>query len=241
VPGSEFAQIDRSTDTPSERDAHHGRHGLPYVFFRMIALLRRLTLCAALLVVGVCAGCGVFATHHAAKSPTGVPIENPMFISGVPADFLWNQIVDAVDDDYRIEREQRPTVGAGVITEGILETYPTTGSTLLEPWRGDSTSAYQRTLATLQSIRRRASLRVAPTDGGYLVYAVVTHDLEDVSQPERSTVAQQTVRYDNATDSTDIRGEEAATTLGWIPLGRDPDAETKLLADIQSRVTNVRP
>ncbi len=70
----------------------------------------------------------------------------------------WNQIVDAIDNDFLIEHEQRMQDVNGFVTEGTIETRPTTGSTVFEPWHGDSTWGFQRWYATLQSIRRRASV-----------------------------------------------------------------------------------
>ena len=72
-------------------------------------------------------------------------------------EFIWNQCVDVVDDYFRIEREQRVRLDAGVLTEGQIDTHPTTGSTLFEPWRNDSTRGYEKWHATLQSIRRKAT------------------------------------------------------------------------------------
>ena len=74
----------------------------------------------------------------------------------------WNasssgsQAVDAVDDYFRIEREERVRLIGGVLTEGRIDTFPIIGSTIFEPWRKDSTPGYEKVHATLQSIRRRA-------------------------------------------------------------------------------------
>jgi len=185
------------------------------------------------LALVVCAGCG----HLQSGAATGlnqVAVDNPLFVATGDLDFLWNQVVDAVDDDYRIAREQRPAAGA----EGAIETYPTTGATVFEPWRNNSAPGYQQALATLQSIRRRASLRVAPAEGGYLIHAQVTHELEDVNRPENSTVGGQTIRYDGSIEEPDLADPDAVTTLGWIPLGRDAEAERRLLADIYARLSN---
>jgi len=84
-----------------------------------------------------------------------------MFIPPLDREFLWNQTADAVDDYFRIEREDRVRLIAGVLTEGRIDTFPTIGSTVFEPWRTDSTMGYEKLHATLQSIRRRATVRVA--------------------------------------------------------------------------------
>src|SRR5438132_11782156 len=121
-----------------------------------------------LVALGVLAsGCARFRLplgHNLLAGPG--PIQNPMFVPAQDREFLWNQTVDAVDDYFRIEREDRVRLIAGVLTEGRIDTFPTIGSTLFEPWRTDSTMGYEKLHATLQSIRRRATVRVIPVDGG---------------------------------------------------------------------------
>lgn len=162
--------------------------------------------------------------------------ENPILVPEVDREFLWNQLVDAIDDDFRIERERRMQVIGGVITEGMIETFPTTGSSVLEPWRGDSKGSFQRWYATLQSIRRRASVRVTPVPGGYSVGLVVTLELEDLGRPEMATAGSIHLQHDSS-----IRREQAGRytglgTIGWIPMGRDTALEQKILADIRERI-----
>ena len=110
---------------------------------------------AILFVALLCSsGCaGLFRRLPGSAPPP--PVENPLFIPPMDRELLWNQTVDAVDDYFRIEREDRVRLIAGVLTEGRIDTFPITGSTIFEPWRGDSTPGYQKLHATLQSIRRR--------------------------------------------------------------------------------------
>ena len=151
-------------------------------------------------------------------------------------EFLWNQCVDAIDDYFRIEREERVRLIADVLTEGRIDTFPTIGSTILEPWRKDSTHGFEKIHATLQSIRRRATLRVIPIEGGYLIDVAVQKELEDLDKPEHATAGGATLRY----DGTLVRQENASgrfsVTLGWIPIGRDATLEQRILADITARL-----
>jgi hypothetical protein len=181
--------------------------------------------------------------------PVVVP-QNNVVIPAVNRDFAWDQIVDVVDDDFEIEREERVKEVGGILTEGSIDTFPVTGATLLEPWRRDSVGYYERLESTLQSIRRRAFVRVVPDQHGYLVDVTVIKELEDVPRPERATAGAATFRYDTslqrdtefATDPYRIPGDPArpngprTPTVGWIPLGRDPKLEQVMLAKIQSRL-----
>ena len=127
----------------------------------------------------------------------------------------------SVDDYFRIEREERIRLIGGVLTEGRIDTFPLTGSTIFEPWRRDSTRGYEKLHATLQSIRRRATVRVIPTEGGYLLDVAVQKELEDLDKPENATAGGATLRH----DGTLVRQQGApgrfSVTLGWIPIGRD--------------------
>ncbi len=66
------------------------------------------------------------------------------------------QVVDVVDDYFRVEHEDRVRLVGDLLTEGRLDTYPRNASTIFEPWNTDSVTPYERWQATLQSMRRRA-------------------------------------------------------------------------------------
>jgi hypothetical protein len=178
-------------------------------------------------------GCqGLF--HRRAAAPQALP--NPLFIPPVDREFLWNQSVDAIDDYFRIEREERVRLIGGVLTEGRIDTFPTVGSTVFEPWRVDSTPGYEKVHATLQSIRRRATLRVIPVEGGYLLDVVVQKELEDLDKPQHATAGGATLRHDGTLVRQEGPPGRFSVTLGWIPIGRDLTLEQRILADISARL-----
>lgn len=188
--------------------------------------------CSLLAIAGGCA-----LSPKAALAPTQ-PISNPLLVPGHAPEYLWSQLVDSVDDYFRIRTEERIRVSDGVITEGRIDTYPAIGSTLLEPWRKDSATRDEKLLATLQTVRRFAEIRVVPTQGGFLVHVQVAKELEDMLQPDQSTVSQGVVRHDQSF-VRNARGELenlGASTLGWLPRGRDTALEQRILADLQARL-----
>jgi hypothetical protein len=164
-------------------------------------------------------------------------LANPLFLPPVDREFLWNQSVDALDDYFRIEREDRVRLIGGVLTEGRIDTFPTIGSTLFEPWRTDSTRGYEKLHATLQSIRRRATLRIIPVEGGYLLDVVVQKELEDLDKPEHATAGGATLRHDGTLVRQEGPPGRFSVTLGWIPIGRDVALEQRILADISARLS----
>jgi len=193
-------------------------------------LLRAILLIA---LVGV-AGCAMF--HRRGDVAGAGGIQNPMFIPAVDRELLWNQTVDSIDDYFRIEREDRVRQIGGVLTEGRIDTYPTTGSTIFEPWRGDSTHGYEKFHATLQSIRRRATVRVIPVEGGYLLDVVVQKELEDLDKPEHATAGGSTLRHDGTIVRQQGPPGRYSITLGWIPIGRDVTLEQRILGDVAARM-----
>ena len=194
-------------------------------------------LVAAALCLPVLGGCvGYFAPSD---PPLGPPIPmastNPLLVPCMDRDLVWEQLVDVMDDYFKVEREERVRLSGDLLTEGRLDTYPRTGSTLLEPWNNDSVNNYERLESTLQSIRRRAIVRVIPAQGGFLVDMTVLKELEDVPRPENATASWMNLRNDNSLRrySDPVTGQQP--TLGWIGIGRDVALEQTILAQLQSR------
>lgn len=187
----------------------------------------------SLLVASALTGCGALRSPF---SSAPAVIENPLFVPALDREFIWNQTVDAVDDYFKIEREERVRLIGGVLTEGRIDTHPTIGSTLLEPWRNDSTPGYEKLHATLQSIRRRGTLRIIPAEGGYLIDVHVLKELEDLDKPEHATAGGATLRHDGSLVRQEGAAGRYSVTLGWIPLGRDLALEQRILADLQARL-----
>ncbi|HZZ29786.1 MAG TPA: hypothetical protein VFE46_17455 [Pirellulales bacterium] len=190
----------------------------------------------------------------------GAPVpNNTILVPALNYDYVWDQIVDVVDDYFQIDQEDRVKLVGAVQTEGRIDTFPIPGATLLEPWRRDSVNFHERLESTLQSIRRRSFVRVIPQENGcagYVVEVTVTKELEDVPHPINGSAGASTFRYDTSlnrdtefdTDPARIPGDPArpigprAATGGWIPLapdGRDHGLEQVILAKIQARLGGV--
>ena len=155
-------------------------------------------------------------------------------------DWTWEQIVDAVDDYFRIERERQVQLVGDILTEGRIDGQPLVGATIVEPHRGDSVGRYNRWESTFQTIRRRATVRVIPDATGYIVDVTVEKDLEDLAKPEFSTAGGAVFRNDDSLPSNlDEPVSRTQLASQWILIGRDPPLEQKILADIQARLTAV--
>ena len=179
----------------------------------------------------------------AAGPPYAVPVEqaapvsfaNPTFLPCANHEYVWESLVDVVDDYFAIEQEEPVRLVGNVMTEGRLDTFPAVGSTFFEPWRHDSANPYEKLESTLQSIRRRALVRVIPADRGFWVDVAVFKELEDVKSPTGSTTGSATFRYN--TTLTRVVGpvQEQEIHEGWIPLGRDTALEQRILEQLLAR------
>ena len=210
-----------------------------------VALLRlAMPLCA--LAASSLALCGCQAWQPVRYTPPEfgfgpqlvAPQSNPLLVTSMDRDFVWDQVVDVVDDYFRIQHEERVRLVGNLLTEGVLQTYPRTASTIFEPWNYDSVTLYERWHATLQSMRRRAVVRVIPTEGGFLIDVQVYKELEDVARPESGAVSlanAELLRNDDALIrlTNPVGGQEP--TIGWLGLGHDTALEQVILAGIQAR------
>ena len=159
----------------------------------------------------------------------------PILIPNMDRDLVWNQMVDVMDDYFKVEREDRVKLIGDILTEGTLTTYPRTGSTIFEPWNTDSVTPYERMESTLQSIRRKSIVRVTPAEGGFLVDVAVFKELEDVARPESFGATAANLRNDDSVQrfTNPVGGQPLS--IGWIPLGRDVALEQSILGQLQAR------
>ena len=169
-----------------------------------------------------------------------IVLSNPMNVNSADTEFVWNQIVDAVDNYFRIRSEERPARDA-YWKQGLLETYPEIGATYLEPWRKDALEGYQRLQSTFQTMRRTARIRVTPVDQGFTIAVEVIKEIEDVDRSLYSSEGSAAVRHDDSVVRTDRQLTANPITLGWIRQENDTDLEQRILREILGRVSNVRP
>jgi hypothetical protein len=164
-------------------------------------------------------------------------LPNPVFVSTTSPDAAWEAMAEAVASIFPIQSERRAVATQGSFTEGAFETPWQTGATIFEPWRRDSAGAFNRWQSTLQTIRRRANVRVVPVSGGYEVGVRVDKQLEDLVRPERATAGAASLRNDSSLPTD--RLNPPSTVLGsdrWIDIGRDEPLEQRLLGRIRDAV-----
>ena len=191
---------------------------------------------AAGLALLLTSGCGQLAYRLTNPAPQQF-VPNPLQLPPAEDDFVWSQVVDAVDDYFRIAREQPVQNSDGIVLDGRIETTYQIGASLLEPWRKDSTAGFERLQSTLQSIRRRAIITVRPDGAAYIIEVVVQKDLEDTNRSQSAAESGSITRHDGTIVRQSDAFDDSPITLGWIPLGRDASLEHVILNDIFSRIT----
>ncbi len=149
------------------------------------------------------------------------PTDGQLLVRGQNDEQVWEKTVDVVHDYFFIERENH--------FDNVIETKYKVGSGLLEPWQHDSVGFENRLESTLQSIRRKAFVHVTPTEDGYLVSVQVYRELEDVPSRTMNSPGGATFRqYLPLQRELEIDSEQAVNSR-WIPKGRDPALEQKML------------
>src|SRR5207244_4375304 len=116
-----------------------------------------------------------------ARVPSAV-VANPIYIHQGPLAYglVFEKVYDVLDDYFEIAEYNR--------YDGRIETFPRIAPGLEQPWKPGSPDFDQRLLATLQTIRHRATVLIQPADnGGFFIQVTVFKELEDLARPIRST------------------------------------------------------
>lgn len=174
------------------------------------------------------------------SAPAALATPNPLPVPFYPRELVMDEVSDEIEDYFRIIKEQRIRLVDNILIEGYIDTEPKIGSTLLEPWRRDSSAGFEVLHATLQTVRRWAKVRVIPTADQYLIDVKVYKELEDLDQPVQSSISGPSFRHDNTLDLDGGNREWLQPNRGWIPLGRDYALEQTILANLKSRFERAR-
>jgi hypothetical protein len=149
-------------------------------------------------------------------------VPNPLLVPAGDFEVVWNRTVATLDRFFDVASENR-------LTRRIV-TNPKVGATVLEPWDGDSVGFRERLESTLQSIHRFAVATVTDAPGGgYLVRIEVYKELEDMIKPERQQGGLAVFPNDFPINRTREVIGPVPLPSGWIPRGRDPKLEQKML------------
>src|SRR5262249_34496267 len=139
---------------------------------------------------------------------------------------VFEQVIDVVDDYFDIAESN--------MYAGLIRTHPRVAPGLEQFFKPGSPDFDQRLLATLQSIRHYAVVKIdGPRDGGYGVDVKVFNERENVGPPLRAPAGAAAFRSDPTVDGQYEVIEEMPHSGGWIPIGEDVKMEQEILARIK--------
>lgn len=196
--------------------------------------MRQIVLPMTLAILSAIMGCQSPFFKNSNTTVSQVLSPNPASAVIPNHDFAWNQIVDEVDNYFKIKKEERVRLDEGIISEGVITTYPTPGSTWLEPWRKDSSPGFEKWQSTFQTIRRTATVRVIPNGTTYLIDVQVEKELEDLPKPENAVAG--SLRTNVSTQIDEDGSPFSRRRQRWFSIGRDTALEQRILAAIQGRL-----
>ena len=117
---------------------------------------------------------------------------------------------------------------------GYIETFPRVAPGYEQFWKPGSPDKRERLLATLQTIRHRAFVRISSADdGGFFIDVKVFKELEDMPRPQRATAGAASFRGDSTVDRQSEVIEAGTIDHAWIPLGRDISLEQAILEKLK--------
>jgi hypothetical protein len=179
---------------------------------------------AALIFLGGCAT-GPLADNPALFLPDpNVTVENPVFVPLGPMSYnpVFDKVIDVVSGYFEISDYNR--------YEGRIETFPRIAPGLEQLWKPGDPDFEQRLLATLQTIRHRATVLIQPADnGGFFIQVTVYKELEDSPRPIRATAGAAIFRSDPTVERQYEVVDPTRLESNWIPLGRDTKLEQTIL------------
>lgn len=194
---------------------------------RIRMILARLVAVAAVTIWCGCASMPEVTLPFARNPLKEVVSPNPLMIPSGDFEMVWRQIVRVLDEYFDIASENR--------LSGMIVTQPKIGSTLAEPWAGDSADFQERLESSLQTIRRYAQVTVKPApEGGFSVKIEVYKQLEDVVRPDRQNGGRAVFNNVFPINRTREIVGPVPLPLQWIPRGRDIKLEQIMLARLRN-------
>ncbi len=175
----------------------------------------------------LCSGCmsGPMVDNPARVGTAAEACPNPIYLPHGPGAYgdVFERVLDVlVDNRFEIAYSNR--------YDGRIETFPKSAPGLEQPWKPGSPDFAQRLLATLQTIRHRASVLItAADDGGFFVDVKIAKELEDLERPSRATAGSASFRSDNTVERQFEVVDPSVLDSHWVPLGRDLKVEQAIL------------
>jgi hypothetical protein len=114
--------------------------------------------------------------------------------------------------------------------DGHIKTKPRVKPGLVQPFVSGSADFSDRLLATFQSYRQYAVVKIQPAEGGgFFIHVLVYTELEDLPRPTRATAGAVLYQHINDVERQFEIIDPTRFESNWIPKGRDPLMEQIIL------------
>jgi hypothetical protein len=183
---------------------------------------------AMLVLVGGCATGPLLDNPTRLVPDPSITVENPVYVPlGPPAyNTVFEKVLDIVDDYFEIAATDR--------YDGVIKTLPRVAPGFERILLPGSPDYEQRLLATLQSVRLYAIVKIkVADDGGFFIDVKVYKELEDVPRPTHATAGMASFCSDNTVDRRYEVVVPHVTETNWIPIGEDVALEQLILQRIK--------
>lgn len=158
--------------------------------------------------------------------------ENPVYVALGPQAYgtVFEKTLEALHDSgFEILESNR--------YDGRIETMPRIAPGVAEFLKPGSPVIGERVLASFQTYRHRASVKIQPADnGGFFIQVLVFKELEDLPRPVRSTVGAAVFRTQNNVERQVDIVDPTVYEANWIPRGRDLSMEQQILRTLQKNL-----
>jgi hypothetical protein len=174
-------------------------------------------------LAGGCAS-GPLADNPVMVRPGTPAVDNPVYIPLGPPSYgvVFEKVLDIVSEYFEVSYANR--------YDGRIETFPIIAPGYEQIWKPGSPDAYQRLLATFQTIRYRAVVLIQPADdGGFFVQVTIFREEEDLSQPSQSTAGAAAFRGASTVERQYEVIDASVLESNWIPMGRETALEQEIL------------
>ncbi|MGF1578302.1 MAG: hypothetical protein ACFCD0_02940 [Gemmataceae bacterium] len=122
--------------------------------------------------------------------------------------------------------------------DGRIETFPRTAPGVGLPFKPGSPDLAERVLATFQSYRHRASIRIIPTENrDFFIHVTVLKELEDLPRPVRATAGGAVFLEDSNNVARQFElVDPTQFESNWIPKGRDIYLEQEIISRLREKM-----
>ena len=141
---------------------------------------------------------------------------------------MFEKAIDVLDDYFELYPPNP--------YDGRIVTKPRIAPGYEQFWVPGNPDARGRLLATFQTIRQTATVRIwAGERGGYLVYVVVEKELEDLPRPTQVRIGNAVFQESPTVDRQfEVVGPDSTPDLTWFRVGRDYALEQQILRRIRN-------